>query len=96
MDLIGKIFPSSSKGHHYILVATDFFTKWVEAIPLKTVDQQDIIKTIKKHIVHRFGLPQHVVANRGTVFFGEQVKAFANEYGIEITHSTPYYAQGNG
>ena len=30
------------------------------------------------------------------MFFGEQVKEFANEYGIEFTHSTPYYAQGNG
>ncbi|XP_075515591.1 uncharacterized protein LOC142550238 [Primulina tabacum] len=28
MDLIGKIYPSSSKGYSFILVATDFFTKW--------------------------------------------------------------------
>ncbi|XP_038697993.1 uncharacterized protein LOC119995552 [Tripterygium wilfordii] len=35
LDIIGKIFPVSSKGHHFILVATDYFTKWVEAVPLK-------------------------------------------------------------
>ena len=38
MDLIGKIYPASSKGHNFILVATKYFTKWVEAIPLKKVE----------------------------------------------------------
>jgi len=37
IDLIGQIYPPSSKGHKFILVATDYFTKWVEAIPLKKV-----------------------------------------------------------
>ena len=54
MDLIGKIFPPSSKGHHYIIVATNVFTKLVEAIPMKVMIQQDIIKVIKENIVHRF------------------------------------------
>ena len=34
MDLIGKIYPTS-KGHNFILVATDYFTKWMEAVSLK-------------------------------------------------------------
>ena len=33
-DLIGKISPPSSQGHTYILTTTDYFTKWVEAVPL--------------------------------------------------------------
>jgi hypothetical protein len=35
IDLIGQIYPPSSKGHKFVLVATDYFTKWVEAIPLR-------------------------------------------------------------
>jgi hypothetical protein len=35
MDMIGKINPPSSKGHQYILAITNYFTKWVEAIPMK-------------------------------------------------------------
>ena len=35
IDLIGQIYPPSSKNHKFILLATDYFTKWVEAIPLK-------------------------------------------------------------
>ncbi len=43
MDMIGQINPPLSKGHKFILVATDYFTKWVEAIPLKKVDSGDSI-----------------------------------------------------
>ena len=35
IDLIGQNYPPSSKGHKFSLVATDYFTKWVEAIPSK-------------------------------------------------------------
>ena len=41
-DLIGQIYPPSSKEHKFILVATDYFTKWVEAIPLKKVTSANI------------------------------------------------------
>ncbi|XP_058189360.1 uncharacterized protein LOC131306947 [Rhododendron vialii] len=44
IDVIGKIYPPSSGNHTYILVTTDYFTKWVEAVPLKSVDQQEVIK----------------------------------------------------
>ena len=43
MDLIGKIYPTSSKGHNFIVVATNCFTKWVEVVPLKKVEQKDVI-----------------------------------------------------
>ena len=71
MDLIGKIHPSSSKGHSFILVATDYFTKWVETVPLKKVEQKDVIQFIKKQIIHRYGIPQSITTNQGTMFTGE-------------------------
>ncbi|XP_028063703.1 uncharacterized protein LOC114266943 [Camellia sinensis] len=72
-DMIGKIFPPSSKDHSFIVVAMNYFTKWTEAIPMKSVNQSDIIKMIKESIIHRFILPQHIVANRGTIFFVKEV-----------------------
>jgi hypothetical protein len=35
-DFIGKIHPLSYKGHCFVIVATNYFTKWTEAVPLKT------------------------------------------------------------
>ena len=48
MDLIGKIHLVSSKGHNFILVDTDYFTKWVEAVPLKKAKHRDVIQFIKE------------------------------------------------
>ncbi|GKV52447.1 hypothetical protein SLEP1_g59024 [Rubroshorea leprosula] len=96
IDLIGKVYPPSSKGHSFIIVATDYFTKWVEAKPMKKVDQSDVIKFIKADIIHRFGLPETITTDQGTVFVSHQVEVFAKEMGFRLLNSTPHYAQANG
>jgi hypothetical protein len=37
LDFIGEIYPSSSKGHRFVLVATDYFTKWTKVVALKNM-----------------------------------------------------------
>ena len=90
MDLIRKIHPTSSKGHNFILVATYYFTKWVEAIPLKKAKQKDVIQFIKEQIIHRFGIPWSITIDQGTMFTREEMNYFANDYGIQLIISTPF------
>jgi hypothetical protein len=66
--LIGQINPPSSKGHKFVLLATDYFTKWVEAIPLKKVTSENMIEFVKEHIIYRFGIPQTITTNQGAQF----------------------------
>jgi hypothetical protein len=40
LDFIGQIHPASSKGHRFVLVAMDYFTKWMEVVPLKNMTQR--------------------------------------------------------
>ncbi|KAK2986013.1 hypothetical protein RJ640_005105 [Escallonia rubra] len=96
MDLIGQIHPSSSKKHEFIIVANDYFTKWIEARLMMSVTQESVIAFIKENTIHQFGLPQTITADRGIVFTGGQIREFAKEYKFEIINSTPYYAQANG
>ena len=63
IDLIGQIYPPSSKNHKFILVATDYFTKWVEVIPLKNVTSKEMIEFVKEHIIYRFGIPQTITTD---------------------------------
>eukprot|EP00253_Pinus_taeda_P021759 PITA_21759 len=53
LDIIGEITPHSSKQHKYILTATDYFTKWVEATPLKTTNSEAIMEFIDQFIITR-------------------------------------------
>ena len=93
IDLIGKIYLTSSKGHNFILVTTNYFTKWVEAVPLKKAEQKDVIQFIKEQIIHRFGIPQSITTDQGTMFIGDEMTYFAKDYGIQLIRSTPCYAQ---
>jgi hypothetical protein len=96
MDMIGKINPRSSKGHQFILAVTDYFTKWVEAIPMKSVTLRDVINFVKEHVIHRFGIPQTITTDGGLVFISDEFKKFAANMGIKLIRSSPYYAQANG
>ncbi|XP_043687607.1 uncharacterized protein LOC122638825 [Telopea speciosissima] len=63
---------------------------------MKGVSQAEVIQFLKSHIIHRFGLPETVTCDNRRVFIGDEVVVFVVELGITFTHSTPYYAQGNG
>src|SRR3954467_7324222 len=78
------------------LVGIYYFTKWVEAIPLANVDQEAVIEFIQKHIIYRFGIPESITTDQGSVFTGRKMQDFAREIGFKLFTSTPYYAQANG
>jgi len=96
LDVIGQVKPKSSEGHNYILVGIDYFTKWIEAIPLKEVTQYEVINFIQKYIIYRFGIPLTITTDQGSVFTGQRMVNFAENTGFKLLTSTPYYAQENG
>ena len=96
LDFIGQIHHSSYKGHRFMLVATDYFTKWTEAVALKNMTHTEVIEFITEHIVHRFGIPQTLTTDQGTSFMSKEVREFTESLGIKLLNSSPYYAQANG
>jgi hypothetical protein len=79
-----------------VLLATDYFTKWVEAIPLKRVTSENMVEFVKEHIIYRFGIPQTITTDQGTQFTSSEFKDFAESMGLKLLNSSPYYAQANG
>ena len=96
LDFIGQINPHSSKGHRFVLVTTDYFTKWTEIVPLKNMTHREVIEFITEHIIHRFGIPQTLTTDHGSSFISMEVRDFAESYKIKILNSSPFYAQANG
>ena len=61
LDVVSEINPNSSKLHKYILTTTDYFTKGIESIPLKTVNENEVIYFLQRNIITRFGVPNSLV-----------------------------------
>eukprot|EP00253_Pinus_taeda_P027427 PITA_27427 len=95
-ETTGEVVPHSSKQHRYILIATDYFTKWVEAVPLKTANAEHIIKFIDQFIITGFGLPSALMFDNASYFSGNAMTEFSLKRGFKLKYSTNYYPQGNG
>ncbi|XP_050207724.1 uncharacterized protein LOC126657131 [Mercurialis annua] len=89
VDLIGKIYTSSSKGHTFVIVATDYYSKWVEAVPLKSPSQESVIKFFREYIILRHGLPETITTDQGTMFTGSEITDYAKDMGFKLIRSTP-------
>jgi hypothetical protein len=63
---------------------------------MKLVASKDVINFVKEHVIHRFGIPQTITIDGGSVFISEEFKKFATDMGIKLIRSSPYYAQANG
>eukprot|EP00253_Pinus_taeda_P035194 PITA_35194 len=93
LDIIGEITPHSSKQHRYILTTIDYFTKLVEAIPLKTTNYEAIIEFINQFIITRFGVPNALIFYNASYFFGNSILEFAIKRGFKLKYSANYYPQ---
>ena len=63
VDFVGPL--PSSRGYKYILVAVDYVSKWVEAVPTVSADSKSVCKLFKTAIFPRFGVPRVVISDGG-------------------------------
>ena len=96
MDFIGEISPSSTSGFSWILVATDYFTKWVEVIPTRNSNRKVVNNFLFNNIISRFGCLERIVTDNAMCFRFEEFIKFCEKYGITRSISSPYHPQGNG
>ncbi|XP_020700289.1 uncharacterized protein LOC110112413 [Dendrobium catenatum] len=89
--VVGPIDPPSSKGHRFILVATDYFSKLAEAIPLKEVKSEDVMRFFRDHVVCCFGVPCRIISDNGPSFRSTKISRFARRHNINwrTTYRTP-------
>jgi hypothetical protein len=84
LDFIGEINPHSSAQHRWILTATDYFTKWVEAIPTKRATDAVVIDFLEDNILSRFGCPRKIVTNNAQAFKSMAIISFCQKYNIVL------------
>ena len=72
-ELVGKIHPSSSSGRKFIITATEYFTKWVEVVPLSAATGKHVTLFILNHIICLYGIPS-IVSDNGIQFKNKDFK----------------------
>ena len=88
-------FPSSFSDL-YILLAVDYVSKWVEAIPTRTNDARVTAKFLRSHIFTRFGTPCTLITDRGTHFCNKGIDNVLGKYGVRHRTSLAHHPQTNG
>ena len=95
IDIIGKISPKYSSGHEFILVAIDYFTKWMESASYARLTSAKVASFIRSHIICRHGVPHELISDRGSHFRAE-VDTLLQSYGVQHHRSSAYRPQTNG
>ncbi|XP_075645243.1 uncharacterized protein LOC142616246 [Castanea sativa] len=67
LDVVGP-FPKAAGNRRWLLVGTDYFTKWVEVEPLSNIRDLDAKKFFWRNIVTRFGVPRTFISDNGLQF----------------------------
>ena len=89
IDMIGMIEPKASNGHRFILVAIDYFTKWVKAASYANVTRQVVVKFIKNQLICRYGVPDKIITDNGSNLNNKMMKELCSEFKIAHHNSSP-------
>ena len=65
MDIVGPINPPS-KQKPYMIVCTDYLTKWAETKVIKTATKEKVAEFLRENIFYKFGYPRELVTDQGS------------------------------
>ena len=95
IDLVGP-FPVMTRGNKWILVLTDHFTRWQDALPLPDATAPVVAEVLDSRVFCYFGLPEELHIYRGSQFEGDLITELCYWWRITKTRTTPYHPQSNG
>lgn len=89
LDLVGPL-PQSSNGFQYILVVSDWFTKYPLLFPLRNAKAPNIVKHIENDVFLIYGVPQTIICDNGRQLISKAIQKLISDYSCNISY-TPYY-----
>jgi Integrase zinc binding domain/Integrase core domain len=95
IDIVGPLKVTES-GNRYIVVVTEYLTKWVEAKAIPDMKATTIAKFLYNDIICRHGCPKILLSDRGTSFCNELVDSLCQLITIRHRLSSAYHSQTNG
>ena len=90
LDIL-SLFPKEARNKRYLLVGTNYFTKWVKTEPLANIKDADVERFVWKNIVTRFGILRTLILDNGLQFDNKAFRRYCYNPGITNRYSTPSY-----
>ena len=95
VDIVGPL-PITDSGNKYILVFSDYLTKYPEAFAIKDYTTETIAKILVEEVVLRYGFPSKLLSDRGTSFLSKLAKCVYKLLDIKKLNTTSYHPQTDG
>ena len=89
-------FPLGKKQLKFLIVAIDYFTKWVEAEPVMTITKAKVTSSMWKNIMCKFGVPRVIMLDNGIHFDNPNFQKICQDLGVKNHYSSPRHPQANG
>jgi hypothetical protein len=95
LDLLDPL-PPAQGNLRYVVVAVEYFSKWIKAKPPATITSATVQKFFWQNIVCRFGVPKAITVDNGTQFDAKTFKTFCDQIGTKIHFASMRYSESNG
>ncbi|UYV68177.1 K02A2.6-like, partial [Cordylochernes scorpioides] len=95
MDLLGR-FPTSEGGNRWIIVCTDYLTKYAITKALPTSESMEVAKFFIEDVILKHGAPRELITDRGRNFTSSMISDLNNQCRITHRKTTAYHPQTNG
>ena len=95
IDFIEPIDPPSKK-KKYIIVCTDYLSKWVEMKAINVEIEEKVVEFLSENVFYKFGYPRELVTDQGSQFTSNMIEDLLSQHKIKHRISTPYHPQANG
>lgn len=93
-DLMGPL-PRSKRGNMFVLVVTDYLSKFSVIFALKKATTQAVVRRMEEEVFLIFGVPRIIITDNGPQYRSKEFQRFARDYGCQIKYSSNYHPRAN-